>query len=146
MSAAPERLARAIEVATRELEAPTSGAFVRLGRAPWALDAAGLPLVALEAASAPPRGGVAFGAPGRDDVARWLEALPLGALGAHVFASPTPGVRGVLERVARLGWREPPIALEQASTELFLAGLRALRVVALDPRRGVLAVIGQRRH
>jgi hypothetical protein len=55
-----------------------------------------------------------------------------------------PGPRGLLDQVMLLPARERPVPLEDVCTLLFVAGLRAMRVIDVEPRRGLVAVLGRR--
>lgn len=141
------RLRAALEDVAREAGRELSrGPLVEIGRPLLgALDA--IPRVTHDAVpqSLELGGGLAWGTLSPEARSAWLAQVPIGAATAQVFASARPGARGVLDRVMLLAARESPQPLEEVCTALFLAGVGALRVIELEPRRNVVGVVGIRR-
>jgi hypothetical protein len=128
----------------REVVGPLSRPFVELGR-PLLADGLGLERVPHDAPVAEAAGGLAWGSQERDALAAWMARVPVGSVAAHVFASERAGPRGVLDRLMLMPSRERPRPLEEVCTTLFLLGVGAQRVIALEPHRNVVGVIGVRR-
>lgn len=144
MSASPSAVLRAaLEDTARELGRPLGAPLLELGR-PLLRDANALPTVPLDA-EGEVSGGLAWGAPSPEQLGAWLARLPLGAVAAQVVARERPGARGLLDRVMLLAVRERPVPLEEVCTALFLGGVGAMRVIEVESRRGLVAVLGQRR-
>ncbi len=142
MSTPGQTLRAALEDASREGSVSLGGGWVELGRPLFASPVApstGAASGASEAAVA-----LAWGTVSDEERARWIASVRPGAVLAQVFSRERPGARGMLDRVLLLPARERPLPLEDVCTALFLHGVRGLRVIELEARRNVVAVIGRR--
>ncbi len=145
MSASPSTTLRAaLEDTAREIGHPLVGPLLELGR-PLLRDPNALPTVPLEASGDEVSGGLAWGALSSEQLGAWLARVPINAVAAQVVARERAGARGLLDRVMLLPAREHPVPLEEVCTTLFLGGLGAMRVIELEARRGLVAVLGRRR-
>jgi hypothetical protein len=140
LNAASEILRAALEETARELGRSLDGPLEQLGR-PFLPTT--LPTVAFES-PLDAVGGLAWGALPTPQIAAWLARVPRGGVAAQVVARGRPGPRGLLDRVMLRPSRERPVSLEEPCTALFLHGLRWMRVIDLEPRRNLVAILGAR--
>lgn len=135
-------LRAALEDAAHEAGRTLDAPLVVLGRA-LLREASTLETVTLDS-SEQVAGGLAWGALTAEQRTAWLARVPVGAVAAQVVARERAGARGLIDRVMLLPTRERPLPLEDVCTSLFVGGVRALRVIDLEPLRNLVAVIGRR--